>query len=76
MFNACKKNNYNYIEKNKDRLTMRVLETSRDHKGNTSLYVAVANRHKDTAIYLIDKGVSINSKNENGNTPLHKAFMN
>jgi ankyrin repeat protein len=75
MFNACKKNNYTYIDRNKDRLTLKIL-LSKDAHGNTPLYVAVANKHLDTAKYLLDKGVPINTKNENGNTALHKAFQN
>lgn len=76
MFQACRKNNYNYIDKNKERLTLKVMQTSKDHNGNTPLYVAVANKHQDTVKYLIKQGVDVNSRNENGNTPLHKAFMN
>lgn len=76
MFQACKKGNVNYIEKNRDRLSPKVLENSRDPKGNSGLYVAVANRQYDMAEYLIERGVSVNSRNENGNVPLHKAFMN
>jgi ankyrin repeat protein len=75
VFNACKKNNYGYIDKNKDRLGLSAL-CSHDARGNTPLYMAVANRHIDTARFLLDKGVPINIKNENGNTVLHKAFMN
>jgi ankyrin repeat protein len=74
MFNACKKNNYDYMEKNKDRLTQRELCT-RDNRGSTPLYVAVANKHVDVARYLLDRGVPVNVRNENGNTVLHKAFM-
>ncbi|CDW87232.1 iq calmodulin-binding motif family protein [Stylonychia lemnae] len=76
LFQACKKNNFNYIEKNRDRLTLKVLSNSKDHKGNTPIYVAVANKHIDTVSYLIERGVTVNSKNENGNIPLHRAFMN
>lgn len=76
MFNACRKNNYTYLEKNRDRLTLKILQTTKDSKGNTPLYVSVANKCYDTVKYLLDRGVPANSKNENGNTPLHRAFMN
>mmetsp|Transcript_25983 Transcript_25983/g.19568 ORF Transcript_25983/g.19568 Transcript_25983/m.19568 type:complete len:119 (+) Transcript_25983:698-1054(+) len=75
MFNACRKNNYGYIDKNRERLTLPLL-CSKNQRGNTPLYVAVANRHMDAARYLIERGVPVNIKNENGNTCLHKAFMN
>ena len=76
MFQACKKGNINYIDKNRDRLTLRILENSRDAKGNSGLYIAVSTRQKDMVEYLLDRGMSVNSRNENGNVPLHKAFMN
>ena len=44
MFQACRKGNHNYIEKNRERLPLKLLQTSRDNKGNTPLYVAVANK--------------------------------
>lgn len=47
-----------------------------DSKGNRCLYIAVANKHTDTVKYLLDRGVKIDLKNENGNTALHRAFMN
>lgn len=75
VFNACKNNNYGYIDKNKERLNLNSLCT-KNPRGNTPLYMAVAHRHIDTARFLIDKGVPIGIKNENGNTVLHKAFMN
>ena len=75
MFNACKKNNYNYIEKNRDRLTFKLLLT-KDEKGNSALYMATANKHLDCVRYLLERGFPINTRNENGNTVLHKAFQN
>ena len=75
VFNACKKNNYGYIDKNKERLNVQALCT-RNNRGNTPIYIAVANRHIDATRYLLDRGVPIDIKNENGNTVLHRAFMN
>ena len=76
MFHACKKGNITYIDKTRDRLTLKILENSRDEKGNSGLYLAVSTRQKNMIKYLLDRGISVNSRNENGNTPLHKAFMN
>ncbi len=52
------------------------MQTSKDSKGNNAMYVAVANKQHDTVKYLLERGVTANSRNENGNTPLHRAFMN
>lgn len=75
MFKACKKNNINYIEKNRDRINLKVLLT-KDEKGNSTLYMATANKHIDCVKYLLDRGFPVNTRNENGNTALHKAFQN
>ena len=44
MFHACKKGNITYIDKNRDRITLKILENSRDEKGNSGLYLAVSTR--------------------------------
>jgi ankyrin repeat protein len=75
VFNACRKNNFIYIERNKERINVEKL-CSRDYNQNTPLYIAVANRHMDTVKYLIERGVPVDLKNEGGNTCMHKAFMN
>ena len=84
VFTACKKNNYQYIEKNRERVGLAVLCAKNNHQ-NTPIYLAVANKHMDTTRYLLDRGkiidyhfvgVPINIRNEKGNTVLHKAFMN
>jgi len=43
--------------------------------GNTLLHDAIQNQKYDIIMYLIDKGVEINVKNNEGNTPLHFACM-
>jgi ankyrin repeat protein len=63
------------MDKNKERLTIGAL-CSKNDKGNTPLYIAVAYRHLETVRYLLERGVNVDAKNENGNTVLHKAFMN
>ena len=75
VFNACRKNNWLYIERNRERLNVDRL-CSKDFKGNSPLYIAVANKHMDTVKYLIERGVPIEQRNEGGNTAMHKAFMN
>lgn len=63
------------MDRNKDRLTTNYL-SYKDSNGNTPLYIAIANRNMDTVKYLLERGVPIQSKNENDNSALHKAFMN
>jgi len=43
--------------------------------GNTLLHDAVSNQKLEMIVYLIDKELQINVKNNDGNTPLHLACM-
>ncbi len=75
MFNACRKGHIDYLENNIDRLTLKELQT-KDANNNTALYLAVANRHNEMALYLIERGARVDIRCDNGNTVLHKAIMN
>jgi len=75
VFNSVKKNNFNYIERNKDRIKVEQL-CKRNRRGNTCLYLAAAHKNLESVRYLLEYGVPVDIRNEHGNTALHKAFMN
>ena len=53
MFQACKRNNIYYLDKNKDHLPLPMLSKSKDERGNTALYIAVAYKSYDVVNYLL-----------------------
>ena len=47
----------------------------RDQHGNTALHEAALEGYMNIAEILLDRGIDINSKNDNGSTALHWAAM-
>lgn len=46
----------------------------KDSEGNTPLYYAAKNKHKEICQFLLDHGANVNQACQEGNTPLHMAF--
>jgi ankyrin repeat protein len=52
-------------------LTREALNGIKDKKGNTMLHIAVINKNQHMIRLLGERGIDLNSKNKDGNTPLH-----
>jgi len=73
-FQAAKKNQLSYIQKNQTRYKPGDLNL-KDQFGNSIVYYAVVNMHQAVLELLIKLGANLNQRGELGNTPLHYAFM-
>ena len=65
---------YAVVDNDQDKVNKLIKESSRDEI-NTALHLAIMNNNLDLYDVLIENNANINSKDVDGNTPLHLAIL-